>query len=128
MGSTASAESLKLSQLVNAVYQTRAELRASGADDRAVDLATEKLVRAYWGPLVPDERDWPGWFSAPRCAYCDGTGLVIRRVVNRLRILVDEGVPCRCPKGARFLPPIPREDDHISAGKTPKKSWSRAGR
>lgn len=119
----------RLSALVDGLYQARREWREQGLDARQIQAATEKLVRTYWEPLVAHEDTWPEWASAPKCAYCDGSGLVIRRVINRLKIEVSEGVPCRCPKGLRFLPPIPKDDDFTQAGKTPaKKGWSRAGR
>lgn len=121
-----------LSKLVAHVCEARAELRAQGASDRVLAEATERLVRDAWAPLVRPEQEWPGWLSAPRCAYCDGTGLTVRRgVTNRLGVVVDEGEPCRCPLGARFLPKLQTEVDHTAAGKTPKpqtKSWARVGR
>lgn len=118
----------RLRDLVSAVFQARQEWRSLGMDAREIAKATEKLVRLYWAPFVAPESSWPAWFERGTCAYCDGCGLVIRTVTNRLRLEVSEGVPCRCPKGARFLPPIPKDDDFTQAGKTPKKSWSRAGR
>lgn len=122
---------MSLGALVNDVAETRAELRRQGASQEAIDAATERLVRHHWEPLVPDQRFWPtALLTLGTCAYCDGTGLVIHRdVKNRLGHVVDEGVPCRCSRGARFLPPVPEGDDFQQAGKTPKpKAMSRFGR
>ena len=121
----------KLRDVVQAVIEVRAECRAEGLSDEVIAARTEQVVRHYWAPFVASEDQWPGWAQAPRCAYCDGTGLVILlNVRDRLGQLVDEGRPCRCPKGIRFLPKTSRDEDHTHAGKTPKKArpWIQAGR
>lgn len=121
---------MSLGKLIVDVAETRDELRRQGASVAAIDAATERIVRHYWEPLVPDRFTWPAWMLIPKCAYCDGTGLVIHRLVkNRLGCLVNEGQPCRCPLGTRFLAPVRPDSDHTQAGKTSKpKTLSRFGR
>lgn len=116
-----------LGQLVRDLCDLRAELRSLGNDPASVELATERLVRDRW-PKV-DERLWPVHLTLARCAYCDGTGLVIHRnLKNRLGVLVDEGTPCRCPLGSRFLPKAINPDaDFQQAGKV-QKPMKRFGR
>lgn len=120
---------MSLGDIINAVFELRSDMRAAGATTAEIEKATERSVRSAWPSTPIDE--WPGWAQALRCAYCDGTGLVIHRnVKNRLGVLVDEGTPCRCPLGAKFLPPAPKDDDFQEAGKTtkPKRGFSRFGR
>lgn len=121
---------MSLGQLIVDVAEVRDELRKQSATVEAIDAATERIVRHYWEPLVPPRRAWPPWMTIPLCAYCDGTGLVIHRHVrNRLGCFVNEGEPCRCPLGQRFLAGPTTAPDHTQAGKTPKpKQLSRFGR
>lgn len=121
----------KLSALIPALCELRTELRSQGASQQEIDLQTERLVRHFWEPYAVDERFWPDWARRAVCQYCDGTGLVVHRhVTNRLGLPVDEGVPCRCGLGARFLKREPIEPDHTGAGKTPTKPrpFTRLGR
>lgn len=121
---------MNLGRLVLDVYEVRTSLRMQGATEQDIEATTLRMVRERWEPLVPSERFWPAHHLAPKCGYCDGTGLMMaRNVTNRLGIVVDEGAPCRCPKGARFEPKAVRNADHTAAGKTPKQNTlSRFGR
>lgn len=121
----------RLERLVAQVCEVREELRRQEATPVVIEAATERLVRDAWEPLVPPASSWPWFHSLPRCARCDGTGLeILRDVRNRLGVVVDEGRPCHCPRGVRFMPKLETEADHTQAGKTskPARSWSRAGR
>lgn len=121
---------MRLKKMAIELYEVRAELRLQGASEAAIRTASEDMVRTAWEPLVPPEKDWPGYFRVPRCAYCDGTGLVLRfNVRNRLGVDVTEGSPCRCPLGVRFLPK-PKDQDFTDAGKSVQKprTWTQAGR
>lgn len=110
------------------VADMRRELRSSGATPEEIAAATEKMVRHYLEPLVPDERFWPVHLTLARCAYCNGTGLVIHRnVENKLKCTIDDGTPCRCPLGARFLPKIQEAGDHLQAGKVKKHGMTGFG-
>jgi len=91
------------SQLVQAFRQgmaLRRELVANGATRAEADLALAKVLRANW-PVPPIE-DWPDKYRQPRCGQCDGYGLVLREVTNRLRLRVTEGTPCACWAGERY--------------------------
>lgn len=110
------------------VGDMRTEMRGSGHNQPEIDAATERMVRHHLEPEVPPLVEWPAWLDVPRCAYCDGTGLILRRVVNRLGYLVDQGTPCKCAKGARFLSKQTASQDYTDAGKMPKKAPSRFGR
>lgn len=116
-----------LGQLIRDLSDLRSELRELGNDAHSIELATERLVRERWPKT--DERFWPAHLTLARCAYCDGTGLVIHRnVKNRLGGVVDEGVPCRCPQGSKFLPKaVNPEADFQQAGKV-QKPLKRFGR
>jgi hypothetical protein len=119
---------MSLGSIIVAVCQMRQDMRGAGASELEIEKATERSVRASW-PTV-DERMWPAWMTLARCAYCDGTGLVIHRnVKNRLGLIVDEGTPCRCPQGQKFLPKMKSEADFQEAGKVskPKRNFSRFG-
>jgi hypothetical protein len=95
----------RLAQMVRDVLEVRTELRAQGASPIELAAATERVVRDAWEPLCVPERQWPVTALLAKCAYCDGTGLVIRHnVKNKLNVIVDEGTPCRCSRGARFEP------------------------
>lgn len=110
---------MSLGDIVAAIVELRADMRGAGATEPAIAQATERTVRASW-PSV-DERLWPALMTLARCAYCDGTGLVIHRnVKNRLGVIVDEGTPCRCPLGNRFLPKVKSDADFAEAGKVKK--------
>lgn len=104
------------------VAAARSEWRTDGLNPAQIEDATERLVRDKLRDFVPDERFWPVQYTLPRCAYCDGCGLVLRRNVrNKLGLMVDVGEPCRCPKGMRFYPKESRHDDYTSAGKVQKQ-------
>ncbi len=110
------------SQLVAAfkhAMQLRREMRESGSTPAECDRALEKILRANWP--VPPVEEWPEKYLRPVCMACDGTGLMIRTVVNRLGITVDEGTPCRCWAGEKFKPKPRTEADFTQAGKTPQK-------
>lgn len=122
---------MSLGNLIADLAALRAELRTQGASEQEIATQTERVVRHYWEPKVPHERFWPDHHLRAVCAYCDGTGLVLHRGVrNRLGLIVDEGEPCRCPLGMRFLKAPKSESDHTGAGKTPTKArpFSRLGR
>lgn len=117
---------MSLGRLVQDVATARADLRSQDASDRAIAEATEALVRHYWQPLVPPEREWPPWASGWRCADCHGTGLVLTTETTRIGTVADVGRPCQCGKGQRFRP-APVEEAHTTAGKVPKKQPTRWG-
>lgn len=120
----------KLAGAFRMAMQMRAEMRADGATDEECRVALEKILRANWPTLTP-ERDWPYWARVPRCIHCDGYGLVIRRVMNRLRLMVDEATPCTCHLGARYIQKPKSEQDFTEAGKTAKpkpQGFQRMGR
>lgn len=120
--------SQRLSKLVAHVCEVRMELRSQDASETVIAQATERVVRDAWEPLVPDQRFWPVQHTLARCVYCDGTGLMLRfNVKNRLGLMVTEGEPCRCPKGARFIEKPKGTDDHTAAGKV-QKPMTRFGR
>ena len=119
---------MSLGQIIAAICQMRVDMRSAGASELEITKATERSVRSSW-PTKP-EQEWPAWMTLARCAYCDGTGLVIHRnVTNKLGLIVDEGTPCRCPHGQKFLPKVKSETDFQQAGKVskPKRSFSRFG-
>lgn len=107
-----------LVQTFRLAMDMRAEMRTQGATDTQVAAALEKTLRAAL-TAVP-EAEWPYWARVPRCMHCDGYGLVMRRVENRLRLMVDEGTPCTCMAGAKFFPKSPADADFTEAGKTAK--------
>jgi len=120
----------EIKKLFGPVADARAAWRADGMNEREIAKATERMVRHHLDPLTAPLEQWPEWMLRGRCAYCDGTGLVIHKgVTNRLRIEVDEGFPCSCPLGARFIDRQPPTPDHTQAGKVTKpKVFSRFGR
>ena len=128
MGSV-EADGMRLTQMLADVVELRDVLRSQGASRAAIQTATENIVRDAWEPLTRPIHEWPGYYQTPTCAYCDGTGLVMRfHVRNRLGVDVTEGEPCRCPRGARFQPPNNAPESYTSAGKMPKpKQLSRFG-
>lgn len=97
----------------------RNAMKADGASEAEYTAALEQEIRAHV-PVVP-ESDWPEWARVPRCVKCDGYGLVIRSVVNRLRITVNEATPCVCHKGDRFRHQPPTDQDYGEAGKAKPK-------
>ncbi len=108
---------MSLGSIVHSIAVLRADMRERAASPAEIEAATERVVRANWP--VKDEREWPVWMTLARCAYCDGTGLVIHRGVrNRLGVVVDEGTPCRCALGVKFSPKPQTSEDFESASKT----------
>lgn len=100
----------------------RRDLLANGSTTFEADAAVAKILRANW-PAIPPEQEWPYKYRLPRCLYCDGYGLVIREVTNRLGCRVNEGTPCSCEQGARYREkPQGLDEDFIAAGKTPQKA------
>lgn len=96
--------------------QLRYEMKEQGSSERDCALAMEKILRANWP--VPPEEEWPWHARLPRCMHCNGYGLVMRTVVNRLKCTVEEGTPCSCQQGARYLEKPKAEADFTAAGKT----------
>ena len=94
----------------------RQQMREDGATEAECARALEKIIRANWP--VTDEKDWPYFHRLPRCIKCDGYGLVIRTVTNRLGCVVEEGTPCTCQAGTRYLERPKSEADFTAAGKT----------
>lgn len=109
---------------------TRAEWRAQGCSEAEIAANTERLVRHELEALVPPEAEWPEALRRPRCAWCQGTGLVLHfRVRDRLGIVTTQGTPCRCTQGVRYLPKAAAAaEDFTAAGKTPKTQPTRFGR
>ncbi len=97
----------------------REQMRADGATEAQCAAALEKIIRANW-PVRP-ESEWPEEYLRPRCGRCDGTGLVMQSVLNRLRCWVTEGTPCTCWDGDKFRPKLKTDADFTQAGKTPPK-------
>jgi len=111
------------------VSELRQTMRAEGRTEPEITAATEQMVRHHLEPHVPPMHTWPEHLVLAKCAYCDGTGLVIHRnVVDRNGVLIDQGNPCRCPKGDKFLPQTPKQADHRQAGKTPKPDFKQFGK
>lgn len=114
----------QLSRAFKQAIQLRHEMRANGASEADCTRAIEKILRANWP--VTSELDWPWHARLPRCIHCNGYGLVMRTVVNRLHCTVEEGTPCTCQQGARYLDKPKAEADFTAAGKTAKpKGFSR---
>lgn len=105
-----------LAEAFKHAMQLRIEMREQGASEQDCRLAMEKILRANWPS--PPESNWPYWARLPRCLHCNGYGLVIRVVVNRLGCTVEEGTPCSCQQGARYLDKPKAEADFTAAGKT----------
>ena len=104
----------------------RAQMLEQGASPESCDVALARALRAAWP--TRDVSEWPYWARVPRCIHCDGYGLVIRTVVNRLGCEVEEGTPCTCQEGRRYWPkPTNTEQDFTAAGKvaTKPKGFSR---
>ena len=111
------------------VGDMRAAMRADGSSEADIATATEQMVRHHLEPLAAPMNEWPEYMLLPKCGYCDGTGLVIHRnVLDKHGVKVDSGHPCRCTKGAKFLPPTNQGADFKAAGKTPTSDFTRAGR
>jgi hypothetical protein len=116
-----------LGQMVAAIIDMRAELRANGADEHAVSVATERSIRLAW----PSVREWKYL-----CHTCDDYGLEMgfcpgdRTCGRDKQHLPHEfGRPCWCSAGAKFRKREVNPDvDHLEAGKTPKpKRFTRFG-
>ena len=123
MGSAAAETSL--GAIVAAIIQMRAELRANGADEQAVAMATERSIRAAW----PTTREWKFL-----CQSCDDYGLEMgvcpgdRTCGRDKQHLPHEfGRPCWCGAGAKFRKREPSPDtDFQQAGKVSKPTrWGR---
>ena len=119
------------SQLVRAFrvgMELRREMVANGATRAEADKALEKILRANWPvPVLPEEQ-WPEKYRQPRCVRCDGYGLVMREVTNRLGLRVNEGTPCDCWAGDKFRPKPKAGATVAEAGKItpkPKGGWTR---
>jgi hypothetical protein len=115
----------QLAEAFRHAMQLRTEMREQGASERECSLAIEKILRANWP--TPPESEWPYWARVPRCMHCNGYGLIIRSVVNRLKCTVDEGTPCTCHLGDRYREKPKAEQDFTAAGKTTpvKKGFTR---
>jgi hypothetical protein len=110
-----------MAHLANAFKQAmtlREQMREDGATEAQCAVALEKIIRANW-PIRP-ESEWPEQYRQPRCGACDGYGLVIKSVVNRLGVQVEEGTPCSCYAGLKFLDKSKADQDFTQAGKTSK--------
>jgi len=121
----------KIVRIFGAVADARASWRAEGYDAREIAQRTLNLVRLELDGEVPPMNEWPEWALAPKCGYCDGTGLVLRfHVLDRLKQDITLGEPCRCTKGARFIPRRDSPDDFTQAGKgaKPSKPFTQLGR
>lgn len=94
-------------------------MRKDGSDHKTCAAALETSLRAAF-PTPPWE-EWPEQFRQPRCHRCDGYGLVLRDVVNRLGCRVTEGTPCTCWKGDRYKNQPKPEADFTEAGKATAK-------
>lgn len=105
----------QLSDAFRVAMQMRREMREQGATDRECHKAMENILRANWP--VPPLEDWPWHARLPRCMHCDGYGLVIRTVVNRLKCTVEEGTPCSCRLGDKYRHRPQAEADFTAAGK-----------
>ena len=106
----------QLSEAFKMAIRLRHEMRENGASEAECTKAIENILRANWP--VPPESEWPWHARLPRCMHCNGYGLVIRTVVNRLKCTVEEGTPCTCQAGARYLEKPKQEADFTAAGKT----------
>lgn len=95
------------------------DMRKDGTPVRECAKALERSLRAAWPQT--DEREWPHWARVPRCMHCNGYGLIIRTVTNRLGCVVDEGTPCSCHLGAKYHDKPKAEADYTAAGKTAAK-------
>lgn len=114
--------------IIGDVADARHEWRENGLEGRQMREATERLVRDKLEKFSPDERLWPEQMRYPRCAYCDGCGLVLQfDVTSRLETTIDVGKPCKCPRGQRFTDAPKPSEDFTAAGKAPKKAFSRFG-
>jgi len=109
----------QLSEAFRHAMQLRREMRERGATETECRTAVERILRANWP--VPPEHEWPWHTRLPRCMHCNGYGLVIRTVVNRLKCTVEEGTPCTCQQGARYLDKPKMDADFTAAGKAPAK-------
>jgi hypothetical protein len=109
-----------ITALIAPVADARAEWRAQGLTEAEIAANTERLVRFRLTPLVAPEAEWPPWQALPRCARCEGTGLVLAQVRDRFGSSVTQGTPCRCGKGLRYEATRATPESHTAAGKTPK--------
>ena len=100
--------------------QMRREMLKDGSSPADADTAVAKILKANW-PVRPPVQEWPYQYRIPRCVQCDGYGLVIRTVVNRLRCTVTEGTPCDCEAGKRYHDKPRQEEDFTAAGKATVK-------
>lgn len=115
-----------LGQLVRDLCEMRAELRSNGADARAVELATERVVRQRF----PSVREWKYL-----CQQCQDYGLETAECPGDRTCGRDKphlphafGRPCWCSAGARFKKrEADPEVDFQQAGKVQRKP-SRFGR
>ena len=121
----------KILRIFGAVADARIAWRAEGASAAEITTRTRNLVRLELETEVPPLETWPEHMLAPRCGDCAGTGLVLRfSVIDRHGIDTTQGFPCRCPKGARFMPRKDSPDDFTQAGKgaKPSKPFTQLGR
>lgn len=105
----------QLSDAFRIALKMHAEMRAGGATEAECRSARENILRANW-PVPPFE-EWPWHARLPRCVRCDGYGLVMLTVVNRLNCTVEEGTPCTCRAGDKFRNQPAAEADFTAAGK-----------
>jgi hypothetical protein len=115
----------QLAETFREAMKMRAAMKAQGASEQSCTEAMARSLKAAW-PWRP-ESEWPYFHRLPRCIHCDGYGLVIRTVINRLGCRVDEGTPCTCREGARYLEKPKAEQDFTQAGKV-SKPMTRMGR
>ena len=99
-------------------------MRADKAPLRACVDALARSLKAAWPERVP-YAEWPEQYRQPRCPQCDGYGLIIREVTNRLGCQVRDGTPCVCWAGDKFKPKAPSAQDFTAAGKTAEKKGFR---
>jgi hypothetical protein len=104
-------EARTLGKIVMEASAAYHEQIAAGVDRATAIDGLERTIRDHW----PYSREWK--YLCPRC---DDTGLVLRTVTNRLGCVVDEGHPCSCALGARFIPKPKRSDDFTAATKVTK--------
>lgn len=120
---------MSLGSIVKIVGDMRAEMRAAGADQPAIDAATERVVKANW----PTEREWKYL-----CQTCRDYGLEMFECPGDSTCGRDQphgphdfGRPCWCSAGQKFRAKSRAETDWQEAAKVqkPKPSgWTRPGR
>lgn len=109
---------MSLGSIVKIVCDMRTEMRAKGADQAELDMATERIVRANWHFT----REWKYL-----CQRCQDLGLELFDCPGDATCGRDKphlphayGQPCWCGAGAKFKQKPRSEDDFQDAGKVAK--------